>query len=94
MSARRGSRLRRKPTPVYQVEDTRASADESDAGVEERHALATDDKDDDSRYRRCVLFTSAHKSDGHFAHFITSTSTAFNVECASATFSHASAIVQ
>ncbi|KAG6966418.1 hypothetical protein JG687_00004852 [Phytophthora cactorum] len=44
MSARRGSRLRRKPTPIYQVEDTRGSGDEMDVEAEEQDALVTNEQ--------------------------------------------------
>ncbi|RLN95960.1 hypothetical protein BBJ28_00009767 [Nothophytophthora sp. Chile5] len=37
MSARRGTRLRKKPTPIYQVVDTRSSADEAE-GPDEQQA--------------------------------------------------------
>ncbi|KAG7394683.1 hypothetical protein PHYBOEH_004839 [Phytophthora boehmeriae] len=38
MSTRRSTRLRRKPTPVYQVEDTRPNADEVDGDAETHEA--------------------------------------------------------
>ncbi|KAG6617023.1 putative cohesin subunit [Phytophthora cinnamomi] len=48
MSERRSSRLRRKPTPIYQVEDKRASDDEADAEAEQQHALVDDEQGGDS----------------------------------------------
>ncbi|RLN53184.1 hypothetical protein BBJ29_001720 [Phytophthora kernoviae] len=48
MSARRSTRLRRKPTPVYQVEDTRTSADEADGEAEAHEALQDAEDAEDS----------------------------------------------
>ncbi|KAE9235653.1 hypothetical protein PF004_g9050 [Phytophthora fragariae] len=48
MSARRSSRLRRKPTPIYQVEDTRASNDEADAEAEQQEALVDNEQGEES----------------------------------------------
>ncbi|KAF4150115.1 STAG domain-containing protein [Phytophthora infestans] len=44
MSARRGSRLRRKPTPIYQVEDTRDSSDDMDVEAEEQDVLVANEQ--------------------------------------------------
>jgi hypothetical protein len=49
MSARRGSRLRRKPTPIYQVEDTRISGDEAGAEAQEQDAQLGDEVAEESR---------------------------------------------
>ncbi|CAI5747200.1 unnamed protein product [Peronospora destructor] len=48
MSARRGSRLRRKPTPIYQVEDKRESDDEMSIEKEEQDALVPNERSDES----------------------------------------------
>lgn len=52
MSARRSSRLRRKPTPIYQVEDTRASDDETNAEEEQQETLVDNEQVEESRYVR------------------------------------------
>eukprot|EP00644_Phytophthora_capsici_P008195 jgi/Phyca11/20261/fgenesh1_pg.PHYCAscaffold_60_\ len=45
MSVRRGSRLRRKPTPIYYVEDTRNGEEEEFAGTEEQDMLVANEHD-------------------------------------------------
>ncbi|CAH0484442.1 unnamed protein product [Peronospora farinosa] len=48
MSARRGSRLRRKPTPIYQVEDKRKSDDEMSVEEEEQDAVVPNEQSEES----------------------------------------------
>ncbi|KAL4146913.1 hypothetical protein PRNP1_010669 [Phytophthora ramorum] len=48
MSARRSTRLRRKPTPIYQVEDARGSDDEVEAQAEEQDAMQGHEKGEES----------------------------------------------
>ncbi|CAI5700420.1 unnamed protein product [Peronospora effusa] len=48
MSARRGSRLRRKPTPIYQVEDKRKSDDEMSVEEEEQDAVVSNEQSEES----------------------------------------------
>ena len=51
MSARRGTRLRRKPTPIYQTEDTRVNDEEGKGATEENEqdALLADERSEESR---------------------------------------------
>ncbi|ETM41884.1 hypothetical protein, variant 1 [Phytophthora nicotianae] len=48
MSARRGSRLRRKPTPIYQVEDTRSSGDDLDIEAEEQDVVVANEQGEET----------------------------------------------
>ncbi|CAI5725825.1 unnamed protein product [Hyaloperonospora brassicae] len=47
-SPRRGSRMRRKPTPIYQTEDTRVNGEESTANEEQQDAVLADERGEDS----------------------------------------------
>ncbi|KAL3669345.1 hypothetical protein V7S43_005722 [Phytophthora oleae] len=48
MSVRRGSRLRRKPTPIYHVEDTRKGEDDEASKAEEQDALVANEHGEES----------------------------------------------
>ena len=48
-SPRRGSRLRRKPTPIYQTEDTHVDGEEDTAEEEQQDAVLADERGEDSR---------------------------------------------
>ncbi|CAH0517252.1 unnamed protein product [Peronospora belbahrii] len=48
MSVRRSSRQRRKPTPIYQVQDTRISDDDMNIEEEEQDTLASNDRHEES----------------------------------------------